>query len=139
MILSKKNASKLVGYKLCVGKVDINQTVNNNTYECSKVIENTKIGLLTVSDYMSASTDSNCINPTSYSCKNYNYLVKSASWWLVSASTSSTYETYIVSSFGIIEKAKSSRVARVRPVIHLSSNTKYTSGNGTEQKPYVIK
>lgn len=138
-ILSKKNASKLLGYKLCIGKVDINQTVNNNTYECSRVLENTKLGLLTVSDYVNASTDSNCKTPDSISCKNYNYLVKQASWWLVSGSNSSTYEAYLVNSTGVIEKAKTSRTARIRPVIHLSSNTRYTSGKGTFNKPYVIK
>lgn len=139
-LFTKGVAKKIKGYKACVGKRDINVTVNNNLYECQSVIENTKLGLLTVSDYMNASIDSSCKAPSSYSCQNYNYLVdKDNDWWLSTANSSNTYEAYMVNSSGRIESIITSSYGAVRPVIHLDSNTVYKSGKGTETKPYVIE
>ena len=138
-LLSKNDMKKLVSYKLCIGKADINQNVNNNTYECQKVLEKKKIGLLTLSDYMTASIDPNCTSPASNTCQNYNYLVDfDNGWWLATGNSANSYETYRVDSSGMIESLNASSYTATRPVIHLSKNITYKSGKGTEKKPYII-
>lgn len=138
-LLTKTAAKKLKSFNLCIGKVDPNQTLNNNTYECSSVAENTKIGLLTVSDYVTASIDPSCNSVTSDSCQNYNYLSELiTTWWLATASSSNNYDVYSV-FFNKIEIKKAVNSAGIRPVIHLRKNITYTSGKGTENKPYVIE
>lgn len=140
LLLSTSFTKKIKPYNLCIGKVDINATVTNNAYECQKTLSNTKIGLLTISEYMNASLDSNCKNPTSKSCQNYNYLSEvNDSWWLATGNGSNTHEVYMVNSSGKVEETSAYIYAGLRPVIHLSSNTTYSSGKGTELKPYVIE
>lgn len=139
LLFKAKDANKLLNFKLCIGKSNIDQTVNNNTYECQKNIE-TKIGILTLSDYVTASIDKNCTSPSSKSCENYNYLASSnGRWWLATANTNNTYEVFIVSSSGEIFSEEACSYENVRPVIHLGKNTTYSSGKGTFDKPYVIK
>lgn len=138
-ILTKKASKKLVGYKLCVGKSTVNQTPNNNSYECSTVAENTKIGLLTLSDFVNASVDPACTNPSSISCENYNYLAaKNSTWWLATPVSENNSEVFSVRE-GRIYNSECNSSEDIRPVIHLSGNTMYSSGNGTQGKPYVIK
>lgn len=138
-LLTKSAAKKIAGYKLCYGKIDINQTLTNNTYECSSYIDNTKIGLLTISDYVTASVDASCNKVNSETCQNYNYLSrKGGTWWLVTANPSNTYEAYVV-NYGVVKSNPGYAYYGVRPVIHLRKNTTYSSGNGTENKPFVIK
>ncbi|MBP3799757.1 MAG: hypothetical protein ILA19_02120 [Bacilli bacterium] len=139
LLMTKAATKKLVNYKLCIGKVGFNQTTKNNSYECSKVIENTKFGLLTISDYMNASLDTNCNAPSSKSCENYNYLINRNNWWLVTANSDNNYQVYLIESYGGIVSSNAYLYQYVRPVIHLSKNIKYTSGNGTENKPYIIE
>lgn len=138
-LLTKNAAKKLVGFRLCSGKIDLNQGLTNNTYECASVVENTKIGLLTASDYVTASVDPSCTNINSETCQNYNYLsARSGSWWLATANSTNTHEAYII-NHGVIRTDYAYSYYGIRPVIHLRKNTTYTSGKGTENKPYVIK
>lgn len=139
VLLTKSSVKKIVDYNLCVDKASVNQELKNN-YGCSVTLNNVKIGLLTLSDYINASLDSSCKNSDSRSCQNYNYLAKkSGSWWLATANSENNTDVYMVASRGRIFTSKASRIAYIRPVIHLSKNIKYTSGNGTENKPYVIE
>ena len=98
-MLSDKDKGRLVNFDLCYGKVNQNEKIHDNSKECIQTLE-TKIGLLTLSDYMNASIDSGCTTPLSESCKNYNYLTdENASFWLVTAETGNTYNVYGVSWF----------------------------------------
>lgn len=137
---SSSTAKRLTGYKLCYGNSNFNQNLNNNTYECQKVIENTKIGLLTLSDYINASLDSTCVSPSSKSCQNYNYLSQlKRSWWLVTGNAANSYEVYEIDDAGRVNIINASGYASVRPVVHLSSKIMYKSGTGREDDPYIIK
>ena len=137
-MLSDKDKGRLVNYDLCYGKVSRNETVHNNSKECIQSLE-TKIGLLTLSDYMTASIDSGCTSPLNESCKNYNYLVdEDASFWLVTAETGNTYNVYGVSR-GVVKVGAAYQLMRVRPVITLNSNAMIAKGKGTEKDPYVLK
>lgn len=138
-ILSDDDRSKTVSFDLCIGKRKTTDTLKDNSLECSEVLQDQKIGLLTVSDYMTASLDSNCKTTVDYSCQNYNYLVSSYKWWLVTASSENTSEAYSISTSGILENTTTSSYMYPRAVIMLDSNVLFKSGKGTESKPYKVK
>ncbi len=138
-ILSDDDRSKTVDFDLCIGKRSVADTAMDNSIECSEVLENQKIGLLTASDYMMGSVDSNCKTIVDYSCQNYNYLTTPYKWWLVTAVKDNTDKAYGVSSSGVAEATTTSSYMYPRPVIMLDSNVLFKSGKGTENKPYKIK
>lgn len=139
--LLSKNAIKYIsGYNLCYGNRDANASTNDNSIECKNVLENTKIGALTLSDFINASTDPECKNSTSKSCQNYNYLISNKkTFWLVTGNTINSYEVYRVNQYGKIESIQASSYSSVRPVIHLNSKTMFNSGTGEQVDPYTIK
>ncbi len=139
-LLSKKDKANIVSYNLCIGKRKANSNLKDNTEECNEVIQNQKLGLLTLSDYLYASLDPNCKSASSKSCQNYNYLVlKENGWWLVTGDKSSSSNVYSVQSSGVIKSQEASNYNIMRPVIYLNSKVLYKSGNGTIEKPYKIK
>ncbi len=138
-ILSDNDRSKMVLFDLCIGKRSISDTTKDNSVECSEVLKNQRVGLLTVSDFIMASIDSNCKTAVDYSCQNYNYLVAPYEWWLVTAVNGSTNEAYGVSSSGVVEVVTTSSYKHPRVVIMLNNNALFKSGKGTLEKPYKIK
>lgn len=139
-LLSKKDKTNIVSYNLCVGKRAANSELKDNTEECNEVIQNQKLGLLTLSDYLYASIDPNCKNASSKSCQNYNYLVlKDNGWWLTTGDKNDNSNVYAVQSSGVIKAQEASNYNIMRPVIYLNSKVLYKSGNGTLEKPYKIK
>ena len=139
--LLSKNAIKYIsGYDLCYGNRAANDTTNNNSIECYSKIENTKIGALTLSDFINASLDKECTSSVSKSCQNYNYLLNNKkTFWLVTGNPANTYEVYRVSQYGKLESIQASSYSSIRPVIHLNSKTMFSSGSGEEVNPYTIK
>ena len=139
-LLSNSDKGKLTPFNLCVGKRSLTETINNNSIECSDVLENQMIGLLTVSDYMNASLDTNCRATTDKSCQNYNYLKLSGTdWWLLTGSSLNSYEVYSVRSSGYLYETNASSYKKVRPTIMLNSNVMIKSGNGSESNPFILK
>lgn len=140
VLLTKKDKAKLVSYNLCTGRRSVGSETKDNSEECAEVLQNQKYGLLTLSDYLYASVDPNCVNASSKSCQNYNYLVKKGkSWWLATGDKDDSSNVYAVQGTGSLERQIASNYNGVRPVIYLNSKVLYKSGNGTEQKPYKIK
>ena len=139
LILSKKDKTRMVAYNVCVGKKSITSEDKTNAEECKQTLGNQKMGLLTLSDYLYASVDPNCKSSETRSCGNYNYLVIGSNWWLATANTGNSYTVYKVLSGGTVSADIASEYALTRPVIHLSSDVLYKSGNGTESKPYKVR
>lgn len=139
-LLIKEDKAKLAKFDLCVGKRSQKEASNNNTTECSEKASDQTLGLLTVSEYMQASLDSNCKSTLSANCHNYNYLnTADFPWWLATADKSNSYDVYYYDqNYGIQVKHASSS-GYLRPVIYLKSNVFYRTGNGSEKKPYEIK
>ncbi len=139
-ILSNNDKEKLSSFNLCIGKRNPSETLNNNTVECTNILENQMIGLLTVSDYMNASLDTNCKMTTDRSCQNYNYLrVRDVDWWLLTGNALNNYEAYVVKSSGYIDINTTSGYKKIRPTIMLNNNVMIKSGTGTESNPFVLK
>ena len=138
--LSTTDKEKLTSFNLCVAKRSEDSSDNTNALECADILENQMIGLLTVSDYLNASLDTNCKMTTDRSCQNYNYLkLKESDWWLVTSSLASTYSSYAVRSSGYIGSYNSSNTKKIRPVIMLNNNVMIKSGNGSVDSPYLLK
>lgn len=138
-LLSDKDKSKMVSFNQCIGKRATNETGVEQAVECKEVAKDQKIGLLTAADYMTASIDTKCTSPSNPTCQNYNYLLTDVSWWLATASTTSTYHTYIIDANSGIKETNANMYARIRPVIHLNTNVLYKSGTGTKEDPYITK
>ena len=138
-VLNDKDRSKTISYDLCVGKRNLNETSTDNSVECKEVLEGQKMGLLTASDYMTASLDPNCKTVVDKSCQNYNYLAGNDKWWLVTAVNGGSDEVYGVQSNGVCENVNASTYMYPRPVIMIDGNLLYKSGKGTLNKPYKIK
>ena len=138
-ILSKNDKEKLASFNLCIGKRNATETNNTNAIECSDVLENQMIGLLTASDYMNASLDTNCKATTDKSCQNYNYLrLKETEWWLLTGNAANDYEAYVVKSNGYIDINTTSGYKKIRPTIMLNNNVMIKSGNGSASNPFIL-
>lgn len=123
---------------LCIGKRSINEAINDGSVECSEILEDQVFGLITVYEYMQASLDQNCLDLSSPSCTNYNYLAKlDSTTWTLTADKDSSYKAYRL-DYGI-SLTNTSNSSGVAIVAHLNKNTLYQSGSGTLNDPYIIK
>ena len=138
-ILSNSDKAKLVSYNICTAKRSKNSETKDNTEECAEMLQNQKLGLLTLSDYLYASIDPNCKSAETKSCKNYNYLTKDYDWWLVTADKDDNSMVFKVDQNGIAVSDTASTYSIVRPVIYLNSSVMYKSGKGTLEKPFKVK
>ncbi|MBR3210904.1 MAG: hypothetical protein IKF71_03080 [Bacilli bacterium] len=138
-ILSDKDRSKIVAHTLCVGGRTATSQSKTNSEECRQKVQNQKLGLLTLSDYLYASLDSNCKSAETKSCMNYNYLVLGDDWWLMTPDSSTTCKVFKIGRDGSATVEWASSYSRVRPVIYLNSNVMSASGKGTETDPYTVK
>jgi len=138
-ILSKADRAKLVSFSICTGKRSASSESKNNTEECSQVLQEQKLGLLTLSDYLYASVDPNCRSASTKSCKNYNYLTMKEDWWLVTANKDDTSTVFCVTRNGNVNAETAANYAIVRPVIYLNSRVLYRSGDGSLEKPFKVR
>lgn len=138
-LLSSNDKAMTVSFNLCTGKRTTASTTNDNSEECSEVLQNQKYGLLTLSDYLYASIDTNCKSSENYSCSNYNYLSTDYDWWLVTANKDDDSEVFQVGRNGKVSVVSASNYATVRPVIYLNSKVLYAGGSGTADDPYTVR
>lgn len=139
-LLSNADKAKMVPFNLCVGKKAADSEAKDNLEECDAVVQNQRMGLLTLSDYLYASIDPNCNNSLSKTCQNYNYLAsKKNSWWLITGDKKDTSSVFAVNENGVVKSQFASVAYRIKPVIYLNSKVLYKSGDGTLEKPYKLK
>jgi competence protein ComGC len=118
----------------------LSSTSNLNTLEKTKQIK-LSVGLINISDYISASENDDCSAYNSYSmdsdpCVTSNYLYKNSSWWTINPSSSGIVT--INSDEGLQDTSASTEGIGVRPVIYLNSNITIVKGSGTNSSPYVV-
>lgn len=138
-LLSDKDKTRIVAHNSCTGKRGLKQAGAEQAIECQNVSRDQKISLLTAADFINASVDANCTNPSSLTCQNYNYLVNDSSWWVSTAVTNTTSKVYLVGANSGLEAKDAMMYGKIRPVVYLSSETMYKSGSGTEADPYIVK
>ena len=126
-------------HDICVGKRSYNDTDFSGTAECSVISKNETVGLIQTNEYLYASIDTGCKSGNSPECGNYNYLMNiSSNMDTQIACTENSYQFYSIDSGTLYAKNASSRVI-VYPVIYLSNDVLYKSGNGTQNNPYVLR
>lgn len=123
---------------LCVGKRTYQEKNNTGTVECSTVYENAKLGLPYLSEFFQASLDKNCLDIESPSCANYNYFTEFGTVWTLTAVECNSFEAYKISG-NHVEAAKASSSAGIYPVIIVDGGLVVEDGDGSENKPYIIK
>ncbi len=136
---SSADQDKLASFSLCVGAREENYAINDNAKECALVEENQMIGLLTVSDYLNASADSNCHSILDRSCQNYNYLRMKKNFWLVTPNSKDTKSVYYVASSGYVSTSEALSSRLIRPTVLMNRTVMIASGSGTKEKPFTLK
>ena len=100
-----------------------------------------KIGLMYISDYGYATSNSNWTKNvgSDSSTVNSNWMYMGISEWTISPWSSYSTDVLIVHSSGVISITELIRAAgAVRPVFYLTSSTTYVSGSGTQSDPIRI-
>jgi len=124
---------------MCISSRGMNDSVSNFEFECSKRFDEDYVGLLTVSQFISATVDKDCLNISDISCGNYNYLSSlGSSWWLLNSPGGNTCSMYYVNG-NVIKSDITSASYAVRPVVLVSKSLKYVSGDGTILNPYIVR
>ncbi len=136
---TKSGKEKLASFSLCVGARNKNYGANDNSQECSVREENQVLGLLSVSDYLNASTDTGCSKVLDRACQNYNYLRISTNWWLANRSDENTEDVYYVNTSGVVKQEQASSLNALRPIVYLNRNVMIKGGNGSVKKPFLLK
>ena len=140
--------SKIVTHLWNVGPVksDSSLTLAQNIGQEAAYKWSGKVGLMTATDYVRASTNSACTNVNNYtsnsSCYNnsstHNWLYKNANQWtMVPHSHSYAYNVWDVRSNGYFNNNYASNSFGVRPVLYLSSDIRL-KGKGTADSPYSV-
>ncbi len=137
---SNTNKELLTNFDLYIGKVGETEDARNREIERSSVLANQYIGLVTIGDFMTASLDNDCITATSPSCSNYNYIANyDYTFHSITGSKEESYSVYEIDENMGAFTSLTSDLGSVRPVISISKNALYVSGNGTKKNPYTFR
>ena len=129
----------LFAYNVCYGNRSESYRAVDKTKECSKILENQFVSLMSTYDFASASYDPECTSITAGSCRNYNFIFDSIdTTWLMNGNSDNSYEVYFYSQ-GYIDVTRANTNKRYNMVIYLSADELYNNGKGTSDSPYVIK
>ena len=111
------------------------------------------VGLIYLSDYGYASTDSECRsdlragvtyidgtwNYSNAKCKNNNWLYKSSYYWTTSPRSGDSDIVFSVYSSGNADSYTAYNAYGVWPALYLKSNILIESGDGSSSNPYILK
>lgn len=137
--ITEDSKKHIISNNICVGSRDVNDISLNVTSECSSVLENQVISLIGVTDYANASLDPDCKDLLSKSCRNYNYMRKLfLDAWTPTAIANNSYEVYYIHN-GLLKHQEANKYASYSIVIYVDGDEIISSGEGTENSPYVIK
>lgn len=138
-IFSSDDQKYIATKNLCVGKRYIGDTTKDGLTECAEILENRKIGLIQMNEYLVVSLDNNCNKVRDGACQNYNYLAKyKDNWWTITPNAVDTSNVYEIDN-GTTGTSNASITKLIRATIYLNSDVIYMSGDGTLENPYVFK
>lgn len=127
----------IVKQDLCIGKRSLTETDNSGMIECSNIMYEQFIGLLPLYEYINASLDASCVSAESSTCANYNYLATMKStFWSMTAVSGNSYDVFKIGKK--ISDATANSTATPKVVLNLSSEIRFTNGDGTQENPYII-
>lgn len=138
--LTETDKTLIIQHDLAIGKRNSKDVDNTGILEKGKILTEQYIGLLPANDFVNASLDVNCVSLNSKACSNYNYLSKfKLNWWLLTANSGNTYSAFKVGARNIPSSENASSSGYLRPVLHLASDIRYVSGDGSSSNPYIVK
>lgn len=136
--LKDNTKSHFMPFNVCVGKRDSKNLAIDRNIDCSVLLENQYISLISSVDFAQASLDENCDSVVSGSCRNYNYLSSvAAQTWTTTALSNNTYKVVYISS-GIATSLEARTSGSYNRVIALNGKELYSKGSGTLDDPYII-
>ena len=145
--LSKAWQNKIATHTWKVGGMAYSTTNTAKQYydvevgsSSSSTPDSMKIGLMYVSDYGFAASNSNWTTAlTSYdSATGANWLYLGDSEWTISREFSREYSVFDIVSGGIYSTLGTNFQMAMRPTFYLTSSTTYVSGSGTSSNPFRI-
>ena len=133
--------ARMVGIDQCIGKRSYTENVNDGSVECSYTLEDKAfVSLLSINDYINASTDHRCSTVEDMACGNYNYLVhKNGKWWTLTADGTKGTKVYSINYNGNIVSDYADSKKFIRYMIAVDGNNLFQEGNGTATNPYMMK
>ena len=136
--VTKDMKTHMLSHDVCLDK----KSLNDKSIEqpvCQNVLKNQYISIPSVYDYTNASYDENCKSIGDGACANFNYLddVLYATW-TVNASSDDTFSVYYLSGH-YVDVQKAENYKSYYWIINISGNEIYQGGEGTLEKPYIIK
>lgn len=137
-VFTKENKALITRQTLCVGPRAEDSADFSGEEECSETLENDYLGLLQANEYLDISLDENCETTLDSSCSNYNYIASGfKNLWTMTPSDADSYSVYKISKFLRTSNASSS--SNILFTINLTDKAIIEEGNGTLEKPYIIK
>ena len=146
--LNQNSKQKIATHIFNVGLI---KDASNQTLEIDLQQEKTykwkvNIGLINSTDYIQASTNSNCKSISSsklepYPCKDNNFLENNQSWWTMTPISSNTNVMHVWFKDGAYKRiwfGDCSRSLNIHPTLYLKTDM-YLKGEGTKNNPYIIK
>lgn len=129
--------AKIVSKDLCIGTYAADDAFSKEK-ECSKIEEDEKIGLPNATDFKNASLSEVCNTIEDNECGNYNYLsTDNISTWTLNTSSENTYRAIRLSR--TLSWRNASVESRINPTIYVTNKSVVSTGDGTQENPYVIK
>ena len=138
-IFSDKERKYFIYHDFCIGKRSDYDMKLESTADCSEVY-NTRLGLIDFNDYYNAGADPKCEKTGKFVCNNYNYLYAYDynNFVTMNANSDNTY-TYFLISEGRTYLENTYKSNYLYPVVYISNENIYLSGDGTSSNPYVIR
>ena len=133
----------IISYNWNIGGADLYDTMKQLIYTEGSVKWNGKVGLITASDYLKATTSKKCdtienMGLNYVSCTENNWMYKEGKTWMtVSSHLDSTTYLWYIGDEGYMNGMPANEAHGVRPIIYLSSDVVF-NGDGSEEKPYTI-
>ena len=141
---SLKDSDYIINHNWAIGGVAGDASLKSQTYTEQKSEWNGKVGLITASDYIKATTFKDCdsldkMNLNYASCRETNWMFKDGiRWWTISPMDNASVQLWYVGETGFINNDSASKYFAVRPVVYLSNEIIF-EGNGSLKNPYNIK
>ena len=141
---SLKDSDYIINHNWSIGGVAGDASLKSQTYTEQMIEWNGKVGLITASDYIKATTGNNCesldsMNLNYASCKEKNWMFKEGTaWWTISPMDNASVQLWYIGEAGFINNDSASKEFGVRPVVYLSDDILLT-GDGTINSPYILK
>ena len=133
----------IINHSVNIGSVKYESNLKSQTNDENSNTWNGKVALISLSDYVKASSEKNCdsltkINENYEKCSNNNWLyLEDYNWWTLTPVSNASVELWYIGDAGYIDNTSADQILGIRPIIYLSKNIKF-KGNGTLNNPYEL-